>query len=205
MFKIVKVKAGMNNKSVPQSMIDCKAIVKAITGNSNFPNCQKQLSDIQTNIGLLESIENEIATGNRSQMKLRNTTFRNLKLQMASLAAVVNSEAAGDVAILESSGMEFSKEPTPVKTPETISKVSAVNSSLSGMADVRWKGDKQRMHYIVELSASPTSGWSIVAQPTKTGCTIEGLTTGQWAYFRVCAVNKAGQGAWSDVARVMVA
>jgi len=61
--------------------------------------------------------------------------------------------------------------------------------------------------YKVQLSAdtvSPPANWTDKANPTRSKCTLAGLTSGQKLWVRVKAIGANDEGPWSDVAWKMV-
>ena len=59
--------------------------------------------------------------------------------------------------------------------------------------------------YIVDQSTVPlgSSAWQFVGCATKAQMTIKGLSSGTRYWFRVAAVNAAGQGPWSQPVSVV--
>lgn len=202
-----KVKNGLARLSVALVIVRVRYILKMMNGNANYPNPNPTIQALSDEVNDLDLLDQSVTAGDRTKTKLRDSIFIALKQNMTFLAGYVNAVSAGKVAMLETSGFEFEKQRTPVSAPGTVKKITVKNAAVSGTSDLFWSGEKDKTYYMVQVSNDSTKEnmWNTVAQPTNRKCTIEGLTTGQWAYFRVCAVNRAGQGVWSDVTKLMVA
>ncbi len=203
---MLKIKSGLARLTVAQTIIRVRYIVNMLTGNGNFPNPPYSMEEITTVTDNLSALDQLVTAGDRTKTVHRNVLFANIREMMTLTAAYVNTCAKGDVSMLESSGFEFEKIRTGATLPGVIEKITCTNGAVTGTCYLHWSGSKERTFYKVQVSSNPSQEhlWNDVANPTRNNCSIEGLTTGNWAYFRVCGINRIGQGEWSDVTRVMV-
>ena len=89
-------------------------IVRNMTTNSNFTTPKPTLAVIQGLITLYAAALLLSIDGNKAATANKNAARANLEDSLSSLANYVNLSAANDLVILESSGFNLSKIPTPV-------------------------------------------------------------------------------------------
>ena len=91
--------------------------------------------------------------------------------------------------------------PTAVPDAPTKPKVTKVDSHC---ISIEWSqpasdGGSPITSYVIEEKTSRTNSWTKVYEGIKkTACTISDLTEGQEYQFHVAAINKAGQGSFSE-------
>ncbi len=62
-------------------------------------------------------------------------------------------------------------------------------------------GNADAVIYLMEMILGPAPGeWKFKTTSTKTSCEIDGAEPGKRAWFRISAVNAAGQGPWCEPA-----
>ena len=124
---------------------------------------------------------------------------------MSQLLAYINNEAAGDEAILASSGVEIKKQRTPA-TQLPAPKNVAAKPGTTGTAKISTGGVKGASAYKVEKSTNSSPfAWEAAGMFTGKSIKITGLTPGTLVWFRVTGLNKAGDGIPSDPASVTAA
>ena len=84
------------------------------------------------------------------------------------------------------------------------------HSLNSGGVDAKWKGDKKKLIYKIQW----TTGDPLLAEswnndknsdePTEAKYSITNQTPGTYLHVRVCGINVAGHGTWSDVMSITV-
>ena len=145
--------------------------------------------------------------GNRDQRNRFKEDFQNLKNLLRTMCNYVNTVAKGNETIVELSGFNASKIPSPVPTPIAAKNISALYVYSPGKADVKWGGSQYHKYYVLQVTTDPTDGnsWKDVATLTGRRYMVQGLASGKLHYFRTVSVNSHGQSSISDVASVMVA
>jgi hypothetical protein len=177
-------------------------IVTKMTGNANFTTPVPALPALTTGATDLETAYNA-AIAARSASKAATNT---LAVKLAALHALLMQEASyvqttsgGDATKIDSSGFGVRNEPAPaVKLPAPLSLVLNANVNPGTMA-LKWKNVRGAVSYVVERapdSAEPHQ-FAGVAIPTSPRCTVSGMTSGARYWFRVAAVNAAGNGLYS--------
>ncbi len=201
-----KAKSGMSGLNASETIVRARYTLSRMAGNPLFPNPPYPISEIDADVTELASFNQQVVAGNHTVTPLRDNSLVKVHQKMEILVGYVNGEAKGDINTLESSGFELRKTPTPATVPAMVSKATCENTAESSTVRSRWTGVKGRNHYIVAQTYTPQdeSSWVVVERPTKTHCLIYGLEVGKFSYFRVCAINSAGQGRWSDATKLMV-
>jgi len=91
-------------------------------------------------------------------------------------------------------------KPQPLPAPDN---VTALTNGRPGRTKLTWEGVDGAVIYLVEMSLNPDEpvNWNPMEPTTKISCEVDGAEPGKHAWFRVAAVNAAGQGPWSAPAR----
>jgi len=98
---------------------------------------------------------------------------------------------------------QVSGAPAPVGIPAKVANLSVSDGDNPATADLHWNSIKKVNGYKIQTTeGDPTveTNWKSATPDisTKSSVTATGLTSGKQTWFRVCAFNAAGQGAWSD-------
>jgi hypothetical protein len=93
-------------------------------------------------------------------------------------------------------------EPSPAQPVSQVENVKVLFNGFPGHSEVRWKRETNADAYVVERSADPITptGWDNLGTVTEAKCEGNGTIPGQKCWYRVAAVNKLGQGPWSEPA-----
>jgi len=191
---------------VAKIIIASRIPLAKLSGNPHFPNPPFPIHELENELSYLEELKSAFKGGMRNLKSLRDATLKSFIYKMTILSNHVTTVAQGDVEKLTSSGFEFYKTPTPATEPPKIHRISAANSPLSGVARVWWSGFMGKKFYRLQTTTTPSveASWKQVDVLTAVNCEVHDLEVGKFAYFRVCAVNAAGDGPWSHAAKVMV-
>lgn len=196
------------NLSVSQEISIASSIVVAMTGNDNFTTPNPSLEDIATAISDLETAQQQIA-GNGGGTKLttaRNAKRKQLTALMSQLINYVNNVADGDADVIKSAAFNLKKPPVRRGRLSATSSIDARGMEES-IVKVNWKTVDGAATYRVQMSndVSPLA-WQEFAGNlvTDTKTEVTDLPSGNKLWFRVIAVNAAGEGAPSNPAVVRV-
>lgn len=203
----MKIKSGLSGLNAPETVVRSRYALLKLEGNPNFTNPPYPISEVSADVDLLDHLDLQVTAGHKLQIPQRNQVKKTVHFKMGILANYVNAEAKGDLDKLVSSGFELQKERTPASLPSAIEKLKGTKAPGSGNCRFVWSGSKGRAYYLVQQTYTPQieSSWKEIEHTTKTHCVVNNLQVGSFTYLRVCACNTAGQGEWSDVAKVMVA
>jgi len=199
-----KIKAALFKLSIIATISKVRQILTMLTGNGNFPNPPYPIPGVEADVDILEQLNNQVISGNRSSVVPRNTQLEIVRKKVSTLATYVNATAMGDPTMLATSGFEFAKQPAPKAIPSTIVSITARSIQPLGCVKLSWSASPERDYYVIENRIGEMGSWEEVGIATKNHYTISGLAFRQDVYFRVAAVNAAGMSSWSDVAMVVV-
>lgn len=153
----------------------------------------------------MQTLQRLITNGNRGLIPQRNQVRSEVNTMVSRQCDGVNMLAYGDLTILNKSGMELFKKRTPLTVPPKVEKLTLSNANTAGDVSVSFSATEKRFVQVQACQNMTTeSAWHIVAMPTKNKCVVTDMPVGAYTYFRVCAINDAGPGEWSDVVRLMV-
>jgi hypothetical protein len=196
------------NLSVAQEVSKASSVAVAMEGNINFETPNPTLETVGDAIGQLQNAQQQVDAngGGKVFVTARNTARKLLKALMSQLVAYVNNIANGDAAIILSAALELKKP--PVRRGK-LGATGYINAK--GIADsevkVNWGTVEGAATYHVQMSndVSPLA-WQEFAGNlvTDTKTEVSDLPSGDKLWFRVIAVNSAGEGAPSNPAMVRV-
>jgi hypothetical protein len=196
------------NLSVAQEISKASSIVVAMTNNENFPTPNPTLADVSDAIGELQNAQQQVDAngGGKVFITARDSIRQALRALMSQLVAYVNNIANGDAAIILSAALELKK---PAVRKGKLGATDYIN--VKGIADsevkVNWGTVDGAATYHVQMSndVSPLA-WQEFAGNlvTDTKAEVSDLPSGEKLWFRVIAVNSAGEGAPSNPAMVRV-
>lgn len=197
---ITFIKVLINFSKFADSKLEavCKAILKAMTGNSNFPTPTPTLVVIQDALDNFSNGLTAAATRARNAVALKNQYRKVLIGLMRQLGNYVNTICMGDVAMLTISGFALSKLPEPrhIEAPQNLVVLQGQNiGSLLCKIKAVQGADSYLFEYTTDPVTKDTNWISIPSSRKK--LEIEGLEQGQKYWFRVAAVGSNGQVVYS--------
>ncbi len=202
---MAQIKLNFSRLSIPEKVARARQIATAMTGNANFPTPTPVLTLISDAADLLELAAAE--TQAARQAAKAKTTFQNtredqLDKLIAKAVAYVTAVAGGSELIIQSAGMDVRATPVSATIPAQPQGLAATAGDNDGAMDLSWDPVSDAASYALEKSPDPptANSWTHAGVSTKSTFTITGLQSGARLWFRVAAVNAAGQGAWSDPA-----
>jgi hypothetical protein len=207
---MAKVKLNLRGLTIPEKISRARQIVAAMGNNSNFDAPQPPLAQINSAISNLEVSYNAVQTA-RQEAKVQTATMGvregELVRVMSQLAGYVEAVAGDNEEIVLSAGMDV-RAPASATTapPHAPADLTATAGDQEGEIDLTWDTVAGARSYVVERSPDPptATSWTHAGVSPRSQTTINGLTPGTRCWFRVAAVNAAGQGPWSDPATKLV-
>jgi len=198
--------AGLN----PNSLITfTEKLITRMTGNANFATPQPALADIQTKLDEFRPLVVAAEDGAKRDRVARDICAKELKDMLRILANYVSMAAAGSANVILSSGFGIRNVAEPVPPPSIPAAVKAERSSMSGVVELDWNPVEHAVTYRIMMTTSdpnvPETQWTSVAITTKSRVEINNLNVGQFYWFKVQAVGRAGLSGYSDPATVMAA
>jgi hypothetical protein len=204
---MVQVKAGLTKLTAAPTYEAVMSTLKKLTGNPYFDNLPYPVTQLESEAETMLQYDQAVREGHKGMRQLRDEALKNLRAKMKFTADHVNMKSEGNLLMLESSGFPFVKSGQSPTLPGLIEKISSKIGADDGSVKLNWSGSAHKSFYIVEYTSDPAvaSSWKQINQVSKNYCTLQGLTSGQNAFFRVRGVNSLGSGEWSDITKVMVA
>ena len=200
---MAKPKLELSGRNVPEKIAFGKQVVIAMTGNANFPNLATQTADFADATTNLENTNNEVAgalaTYQQKQI-LRDTAEAEFNTAANVIATGVDSASGGDAVKIQSSGLDLKNASTPPGPMPPVQGLSVTAGEADGTARLKWNKVSGTKSYEVQRSLDATSGWAHLCSCTRSGATVNGMTSGTRYWFRVAAVGAADTGPWSDPA-----
>jgi hypothetical protein len=199
-----KVKAGINGLSIPQVIGKMSHYVSSLTGNTFFTLVPLP-DDGAKMVAELQVLDNRVIAGDRTATPLRTNKMAEVKATINTWVAQVNLQAGGNIERLESSGFDFVRAREPRPMPKPVTKLLAKFGTQSGEVVLFWRGASDAKMYKLQyrLKNEPDAQWIDVFGVLKNRYVLSNLGQGIAYEFRVCGVNKAGMGEFSDVASLI--
>ncbi len=151
--------------------------------------------------GLLKAIGSAI-DGGRSAHQAKRDSFRTLKSMLKQLAEYVANVANGDAQLIINGGFELRAEPKPSHIPVAPANLEALVPDVTNAVKIEWVGEQNVRLYQVQMSTTDpavTPAWTTVALTSKRQHTVPDLEPYHMYWFRIIAVNTAGESLPSDV------
>ena len=206
---MASIKAGVARLNSKSLSLFTRSLIRKMTGNPNFSDPQPALADITTKLTEFETLATVALTGTKEDVYVRNVAAKELKDMLRVLSNYVAMTAAGDGAIIISSGFEIKRESEPVPPLTRPEALKALRSSHSGVVELDWETVENAVTYQVSLSTTDPAveapDWVQAGLTTRSKIEITNLTPGQYYWFRVKAVGRTDISAFSDPAMVMAA
>jgi hypothetical protein len=203
------IKLNFGRLSVPEKTALTRRIVTKMSGNRLFPSPQPPLEVISGAADALEQAETE-AQAARQEAKAKTTIRNNKEDELGRLmtqeVGYVTAVAGGDEETIQSAGMDVRATPGTSAAPGLPAALSATAGDHDGTMDLSWDPVVDAASYVIETSPDPVTAtsWKHEGVSTKSTFTVQDLPSGSRIWFRVAAVNAAGQSPWSDPATKIV-
>jgi Fibronectin type III domain len=169
-------------------------------GNANFPDPAVKLVDLKAKADALEAAIEEATFGSRQSKLQRDQLVVESGEMLNAQADYVRSICNGDAVMLDSSGFQLAKQPSPLPLPSAPVDLKLTRSLTAGVLNFRWKKEKGVVLYYVEQQVEGSNVWTRVLSTTRVRHTFTGLITGQEYSYRVQAVAHNGVSEMSAVA-----
>ena len=189
--------------SVPVKIEIARKFVLAMTGNPKFPTPSPTLTAVTAAINALETAHLAALHGGLDTTANMHAKEHALDLLLKMLGAYVegiaNADPVNAEATIKSAAMELKNGSTRT------TKEFEVKVGEPGQVKLSTKG-KVRGTFIWQMTTDPTneSSWQTIGMGTQSKFVKNSLTSGMRYHFRVCVVDKNGQGPWSHVLNVIV-
>jgi hypothetical protein len=202
---MAQIKLNFSRLSIPEKIARARQIVTAMTGNAVFTSPQPPLAAITTAANELEQAASDVQAARqeaKTKTTIQNTKEDALDKLISQEGGYVTAVAGGDEAIIQSAGMDVRAAPGASAIPAQPQALGATAGDHDGQMDLSWDPVISATSYVLETSPDPPTGtsWKHLGVSTKSSFTVTDLVSGSRIWFRVAAVNSAGQSGWSDPA-----
>src|SRR5580700_7695172 len=174
-----------------------EAIVRAMTGNPNFPNPAPTIAVLSQAIADLQTAQTAALARTKGAVITRDEKKVALVTLLQQLKGYVQTTADANVengaSIISSAGLALRKVPT--RAPRVF---TAKPGNVSGTATLVAASAGRRSSYEWESSTDGGKTWVLAPVTLQAKSTIPGLTPGATVQFRYRAVTKTGEGDWSQ-------
>ena len=175
-------------------------IVGQMTGRTEFPTPDPSLASVTTLANEFEQAIQDAEAGGSVEKSVRDSKKEGLITTMHNLGDYVLFQAKQDRIVVELSGFDIAKAPTPqppIEKPEGLSLTDGVNAGDILLAFKKVKGSKS---YLYQISPDPTDETKWVSMHgTIRKNLFTGLESGKRYYVRVVAIGTNSQAVYSDV------
>jgi hypothetical protein len=182
------------------------AILKAFTGNLNFPNPPVDLNDLKSKLDAFAAAIADAKDGGKKAITLRNHMAEDIVRTLKVLAFYGELNCKDDMNVFLTSG--FTPRATTKTPPKPVdpTTVLSVDQGVTGEFKVTMKPVARAKNYQVQHGqvgpggATPAT-WTIQTVPNaRTPVVITGLTPGVTYAIQVRAYGALGYSEWSDSA-----
>ena len=206
----------LTNKTIIQLVAILRAVIKAMTGNSNFPDPNPDLPTFATAIDELDAKEAHVIQL-RQQLKVamteRDNSKKTVKNMATTLVAYVQQASGGDENKILSAGMLVQAFGVRAKhKPERVANLQAHHNDDDMNIVLRWdamQGFGRVWYHVRYTFTNPEANpvWFDYQSSTSATSIIfkDAEHVGQRVYVEVCAVNARGAGPWSQAAEIIIA
>ncbi|MBL7766845.1 MAG: hypothetical protein JNJ58_12165 [Chitinophagaceae bacterium] len=208
-MKTKKISFNLSAASYNQVINKAQLILSKMSANTNFPNPDPSLPDIQLMIDKVIQLHTEQKASYASYQEksgVLNDEKDKLIVMLENLGHFVQAKAEGNENLILNAGFELKQTPTKSGKPDAPENVLAKAGPKEGEIVCTWNTVKGAKIYKVEMNddVNNAATWTEAALVTKAKCSIENLTPGTKVWIRVAAIGAAGQGPWGDVCTKIV-
>lgn len=170
-------------------------VVKAMTGNANFPS-PPSLTDLETAITALQTAETAAAARTKGAAAVRNqkkqVVVTLLEGERTYVQSVADTNPENGPGIVEGSGFALRKN--PIHPPRGFT----VKATGAGAVKIVVPAAAARASYEWQYSVDGGKTWVALPGTLKAKTTLTGLTPQSTVQVRYRALTKAGEGEWSQ-------
>ena len=176
----------------------CFNVIDSMKSNPKFPAPDVSIADIETAFDNLQSSHLIALKGDKVAKEEVLIYRKELEKLLKLNALYVDRIAAGNEAIIASSGYHSSKQPAPANRPE----FRAIAGNESGCIILKRKAVQGAAAYLWQQVANPLPDnekeWTWIGVSVQANYTIKYLESGDKIWFRVAAITRSGQLPWSE-------
>ena len=206
------IKAALNlHKAVPEQVLSLGlALVKGLTGNSNFPNPPVDLIVFKAELDAYSVSMTDAKDGSKKAITLRNKQGVAVIRMIKQLATYVEVNAEEDMNVFLSSGFQPRSSARTAPQPLDQSTILGIEQGAPGELVVSIKAVRKAKAYDLRYGIQGAGGadpavWSTFTRPNAKPISVTGLTAGTTYAFQVRAYGMLGYTEYSaSMARMVI-
>ncbi len=202
--KIMKASLKLGLKGLTPARVRELAlhVATGMKDNPDFPAppvAAAQLEEMADRLGLAITEAHE---GSRASKLQRDDQVQAVCAVLRRMADYVRMQAAGNAAMIESSGFGLAKKPAQPQVLPAPTIIGTRMTGRSGEMELRWSGVRNRRIYHIaiceQLPTNEGAEWRLAAVTGKVAHLMQGLEPYRAYWFRVTAVGAMGEGLPSE-------
>ena len=207
----VRVVTKVKKNKVPLFLAVCQAILASITAHTSlFPNLPVLLTLLQSQVTLLDNLQQQVKLRVPGATAARNTARDQLAISVEAIRAYVQglcqSSPAQAASLVQAASMQLAA--SPVRSKPILGakqgKAQAGIVNLAANATLLSGGRKKGNRLFNWEYSADGKVWVAVPSTPYAQTTIAGLTPLTTYQFRVSLTDKSGTGAWSQALSFLV-
>ncbi len=200
---MAQLKEGMSQLNAEGLVAKAEHVQAQLTAHAaQFPTPSPTLVALEAQKEELLTAIGKALDGGRSAHQTKRDKYRKLKSMLKQLAEYVANVATGDAQLIIDGGFEVRAEAKPTHLPNAPTNLEALTPNVARAVKLEWRGEKKVRLYQVQICAKDPAvdpAWTTLALVSKRQYTAVDLEPYNLYWFRVIAVNVAGESLPSDV------
>ncbi len=201
------IKYDFSHYSVLELIALTNRVIKNITNNTDFTDVQSEIAPMQQAVDDLKNANSDAQSGGPQQTQIVADKRAALTILLSTMADDVETACGGDRVKALSSGFDTTQATAIKKVmPIQVINVEAKANGGSGMVDISYAAESNRVIYLIEKAAviaGVAGQFNTAGYTSHVKYTVTGLTAGVTYLFRVISINNLGQSDPSDNATAM--
>lgn len=197
------LKQGLSELNAEGLVAKAEHVLAQLTANAaQFPNPVPSLAVLDAGKEALLKAIAVALDGGRSAHQAKRDEFSALRSLLKQTADYVAFVANGDAQLIIDGGFELRAEAKPSHLPGAPTNLDALTPDITNAVKIEWKGGRNVRLYQVQMSTTDpaqNAAWSQVGLTSKRQFNVPNLEPYRVYWFRVIAVNTAGESLPSDV------
>lgn len=196
---------NISELTIPQRLVKGQEFITMGTNNPDVPGNATQIAALtaaQASLLAANAAYEESRQTTKQLMQARDMALLAWNNAVNMLGATTESVTGGVAEKILSAGFGVKAEPVPPQPTVQVENVKVGFTGMPGHSKVQWKRETYADAYVVERSPDPITptSWDNVGTVTEPKYEGNGAIPGQKYWYRVAAVNRLGQGPWSEPA-----
>ncbi|MDP4269794.1 MAG: fibronectin type III domain-containing protein [Bacteroidota bacterium] len=199
-MKRIKVLLDFIHLTIVAKIAFYRNVLSKLNGHPSFLTTDVSLAEAKAAVDKLEELELAARDGSRTAIAARNAAELVVDNIFRILAANVERVAAGDEALILSTGFNYSGQPVAAQKAA----LAVEYGENSGSVKLIAKAVDRAGSYVWQISKSTTDNWTQASITTRSTYEIPNLEVGVSYFFRVAAVTPDGMTDFTDPVKKVI-